>query len=302
MKKIIGFACIVFLLLTLSVPTFAQETVITADVPVSHTVTVISDNGKIIIDGKAVSGKQQIERHKKQSYRIIPQEGKQLDKLLYNGEDVTSQVKNSVYTAPPLVHDAVLIATYKDVPQTPDNRKYDISGRVVDSDGKTLSDVTVEIGGKTVNTDKNGNYDISDVSSGIHYIIITDRDGKIIGSNELLINKADNEKLTVKIDKNGCIVISPCKDTKKISLDLRVEKDGFISAISVKDITENQQSSQTQSNPQPSEGQSSQPSLTPTGDNSNILLFINLLFVSVSALCIFFIFARKKQKVHNDKN
>lgn len=127
MKKIIGFACIVFLLLTLSVPTFAQETVITADVPESHTVNVIiSNNGKIVLDdGKAVFGKQQIERHKKQRYRIIPKEGKQLDKLLYNGEDVTSQVKNGVYIAPALVHDAVLVATYKDVdvPQTNENKQ-----------------------------------------------------------------------------------------------------------------------------------------------------------------------------------
>ena len=67
-----------------------------------------------IADNKVCGDTVLIERQKEQTYWIIPDEGKELDKLYYNGEDVTSQMAGSTFTAPALIGDATLKAVFED--------------------------------------------------------------------------------------------------------------------------------------------------------------------------------------------
>ena len=121
MKKRIGYLCAVLLAGCISVPVLAAETELTVSVPEQHTVTIESDGGRIAADGTVCGDTVEVERHKEQAYRILPDAGKVLESLTYNGEDVTEQVKNGIFTAPALVRDAVLRAVYTDAPAAPDN-------------------------------------------------------------------------------------------------------------------------------------------------------------------------------------
>ena len=69
--------------------------------------------------------------------------------LLYNGEDVTDQVTNGVFTAPSLVRDAELTAVFADAPAAPDDKTYDISGIVTDASGNPIPGATLDMGGRT---------------------------------------------------------------------------------------------------------------------------------------------------------
>ena len=272
MKKILCFLCTLFLLIGVSITAFAQDTVLQTEIPNSHTVTVESNGGRISLEGVVCKAAVSVERHKEQSYRIIPDDGKLVDKVLYNGEDVTDKVIRNVFTAPKLVRDAELSVTYKDAPAASDERKYEIHGTVEDENGDPLSGVTVDIGGKTEVTDEKGKFQLEDIPSGIHSVVITDKDGKVLGSGVITIDKADESGLTFTVDKNGNPVIKPGANTKIIDLTLVVDKNGDIKITGVADST-----------PQSGNTDDKAPQ---TGDAGNLNLWIGLLITSGAVLLI----------------
>lgn len=267
MKNILSFICSVLFLLCMGVTAFAEETDLTASIPERHTVTIDSDGGRIAADGVVLGESVEIERHTEQAYRVIPHPGKKLQSLSYNGENVTGAMKNGVFTAPKLVRDAALTAVYTDAPPAPDDREYDIGGTVVDEDGNPLSGVTVDIGGKTDVTDGDGHFKLKDVPSGTHPVMITDKDGKVIGSGEITIGKADKGDLTLTVDEMGNPVVQPSENTESIALTLVVRDDGSVGVKDAKDTT-----------PPP------KPTGPQTGDNSNMWLWFFLLFVSTATM------------------
>lgn len=275
MKKIICLLCSLFLLMSVSITAFAEETVLTAEVPNAHTVTVTSEGGRVALDGTVCKDTAEVERHKEQSYRIIPDAGKLIDKVLYNGEDVTAQLEKGVFTAPKLVRDAELEVVYKNAPSAPDSRKYDIGGKVEDTDGKAVSGVTIDIGNQGAVTDENGRFQLKDIPSGIHTIAITGEDGKVIGSGQITIEKADPDDLTLTADKDGNPVIHPQSDTKDIDLTLVVGEDGSITIKAAEDVT-----------PEPQQ----------TGDNSSLWLWLGLLTTSAGVVFIILLTNRRKKK------
>ncbi len=270
MKKLLCFLCTLLLLMSTGITAFAEETVLTADIPNTHMVTVKSDHGRVALDGAVCEGRAEVERHREQSYRIIPNAGKQIDKVLYNGEDVTDQVIKSVFTAPKLVRDAELEVVYKNVPGAPDERKYEIHGTVEDENGVHLSGVTVDIGGKTEVTDEDGKFQMKEIPSGTHPVAITDQNGKVLGSSVLIIEKADGNKLTFTVDKNDNPVIKPGKNTKIIDLTIVVAQNGDLKITGVSDST-------------PLSGNTGNNS-PQTGDTDNPNLWLSLLIASGTAL------------------
>jgi cobalamin biosynthesis Mg chelatase CobN len=54
-----------------------------------------------------------IERHKEQTYEVVPDSGKNLVSLYYNGEDVTDQMEGNTYTAPAIIADGSLKAVFR---------------------------------------------------------------------------------------------------------------------------------------------------------------------------------------------
>ena len=283
MKKILCVLCTLLLLMGMSVPAFAQETVLNAEIPKTHMVTVESADGRVALDGVVCKGTAEVERHKEQNYRIIPDDGKVIDRVLYNGEDVTEELVKGVFTAPRLVRDAELVVTYKDAPPAPDDKKYDISGTLEDGDGNPIPGVTVEIGGKTDVTDEDGRFEIEDVPSGTHPVVVIDEDGSIIASGEITIDKADGDELILTVDKDGNPVIKPAKDTKDIDLTLVVGKDGSITVKNVADVTPKA----------PGDGKSPQ-----TGDFSHMNVWFSLMAASAGVLLILMF---RKRKVKTEK-
>lgn len=206
-------------------------------VPEYHTVTIEADGGKISANGSVCGDALQVNRHDEQSYWILPDSGKVLEALYYNGVDVTDQVKNGVFTALSISDDAELKAVFKDAPVVNSDKTYDITGTLTDEKGNPISGVVVDIGGKTGKTDENGNFTVKDVPSGTHTVIITDENGKIIGHTQLTIRESDDSGLTLTTDENGIYVIKHESSTNTIVLDLKLGDDGVISIGSARDAS-----------------------------------------------------------------
>lgn len=206
-------------------------------VPEYHTVTIEADGGKISANGSVCGDALQVNRHDEQSYWILPDSGKVLEALYYNGVDVTDQVKNGVFTALSISDDAELKAVFKDAPVVNSDKTYDITGTLTDEKGNPISGVVVDIGGKTGKTDENGNFTVKDAPSGTHTVIITDENGKIIGHTQLTIRESDDSGLTLTIDENGIYVIKPESSTNTIVFELKLGDDGVISIGSARDAS-----------------------------------------------------------------
>ncbi len=92
---------------------------ISAAVPATHVITFISSGGRIEDVDSTVGGHKEYGRRSEQPFHIIPDDGKEIDKVLYGGEDVTSKVKDGYFTTPPLVADMVFEVIYRDIPVEP---------------------------------------------------------------------------------------------------------------------------------------------------------------------------------------
>lgn len=237
MKK--GFIMLLTFVLIFSsgITAHAEDVNLGTVVPEYHTVTIEADGGKISANGSVCGDALQVNRHDEQSYWILPDSGKVLEALYYNGVDVTDQVKNGVFTALSISDDAELKAVFKDAPVVNSDKTYDITGTLTDENGNPISGVVVDIGGKTGKTDENGNFTVKDVPSGTHTVIITDENGKIIGHTQLTIRESDDSGLTLTTDENGIYVIKPESSTNTIVLDLKLGDDGVISIGSARDAS-----------------------------------------------------------------
>ena len=112
MKKVLSLLLALVLACSMSVTALAGEATIRTTVPQRHTVAVEAEGGKVITNNKVCGDTVLIERQKEQTYWIVPDEGKELDRLYYNGEDVTGQMAGSTFTAPALIGGAALKAVF----------------------------------------------------------------------------------------------------------------------------------------------------------------------------------------------
>ena len=97
-----------------AVETSSGSATVTTAVPSTHKVTFIVHNGKIENNGIVVGDTAYNDRQSVQSYVLLPDKDNNLERVLYNNEDVTAQVRNSIFTAPPLTNDAVLEVFYRE--------------------------------------------------------------------------------------------------------------------------------------------------------------------------------------------
>lgn len=226
------------LVLSSCITAYADDVKLGTVIPEYHTVTVKADGGKIAADGTVCGSAVQIKRHSEQAYWIMPDSGKVLDALYYNGEDVTDQVKNGVFIAPSLSNDAELRAVFKDAPAVDSDKTYDISGTLTDDDGNPIPDAVVDIGGITGKTDENGNFIVEDVPAGTHTVIVKDKNGEIIGHTQITIGEPGSGSLSLTTDENGNYVITPNSSTKEIVLEMSIVENGVITVKSAKDAAD----------------------------------------------------------------
>ena len=119
MKKITVMLIAVLLLCVPCMTAFAEApeqkgATISTTVPATFNITFISNGGRIEEYSNVVDDHETYERRTVHTYHIIPEEGKEIAKVLFGGEDVTSQVKDCYFTTPPLTTDMTLEVIYKD--------------------------------------------------------------------------------------------------------------------------------------------------------------------------------------------
>ena len=95
-------------------PTEQKGATISTTVPATCDITFISDGGKIEEGSNDLDGTEEFDRRSVHTFHIIPEEGKEIDKVLFGGEDVTSQIKDGYFTTPPLIADMTFEVIYKD--------------------------------------------------------------------------------------------------------------------------------------------------------------------------------------------
>ena len=119
MKKITVMLIAVLMLCVPCMTAFAAPTeqkgaTISTTVPAKYNITFISDGGRIEEGSNDLDGTEEFDRRSVHTFHIIPDDGKEIDRVLFGGEDVTEQVKDGYFTTPPLVADMVLEVIYKD--------------------------------------------------------------------------------------------------------------------------------------------------------------------------------------------
>lgn len=290
MKK--GFIILLTFVLIFSsgITVHAEDVNLGTVVPEYHTVIIEADSGKISADGNVCGDALQVKRHDEQSYWILPDSGKVLEALYYNGVDVTDQVKNGVFTALSISDDAELKAVFKDAPVVNSDKTYDITGTLTDEKGNPISGVVVDIGGKTGKTDENGNFTVKDVPSGTHTVIITDENGKIIGHTQLTIRESDDSGLTLTTDENGIYVIKPENSTNTIVLELKLCDDGVISIGSAIDasLDDNSTKEDDSSTQDDSSAAKDDAAASPqTGNDVDSRIWLILLFAGAAILPVY---------------
>ncbi len=99
-----------------SVPAFADggNTTLTAKVPCTVTLQV-GDHGKVTVDGTDYTGNASFQRDAGTvvTYTFTPNTLYSVDKVIYNGAEVTSELSGNTYTAPALTGNAALSVSFK---------------------------------------------------------------------------------------------------------------------------------------------------------------------------------------------
>lgn len=276
MKKITTLLTALLLVCSLCLAAQAEELTVSTLVPGHHNVAVEASGGRVIADNQLCGATVAVERQKEQTWQLVPNQGKILSALYYNGENVTDQMKGTTFTAPSITEDAKLKAVFVNVPRQEDH--FDLEGTVTDSEGSPIPGATVDIGGYTGTTDENGEFRIEDIPPGTYPVVITDKDGAIIGTGEITIGKPGEGALTVTTDENGSPVIIPGKNTDKIGMTLTLEKDGTVTLADVKDITPGKPVKSTH-----------------TGDDTAIISWLCLIAAAVACLALCIVPRRKKK-------
>ena len=127
-NKICAVLLIAILLVAcIPVSVFASETTLTTTVPSQVSVKLeIEGNGKIEVNGKSYTESTTIEvnRHTKTEFYIISNSDYELKAILYNDENVFSELRDSIFTLQEIENDSVLKVTFtpkSDSPETGDS-------------------------------------------------------------------------------------------------------------------------------------------------------------------------------------
>lgn len=161
-------------------------------------------------------------------------------------------------------------------------------GRIVDSNGKPMVNVIVELHSKvqTARTDSNGFFRFNMVEMGKHSLIVKDANGKVIASKDFSI--VEGTPLSVTED----IITAENRSTFTVT----VEAKG--SNLTFKDLQEGDHtvagggsSDEPGININDSQGSVSSPQ---TGDSTNLALWYTLLILSLSGLVIMAVLGRRR--------
>ncbi|MBQ3929297.1 MAG: hypothetical protein VZR73_17025 [Acutalibacteraceae bacterium] len=143
MKKIAVLLMTLILLCSIPMTVYADSVRIDTDVPASHSVMVDVTGGTVKADGVVCKDQIAVERQKSQLYELVPEKGYQLDKLYYNGQDVTSLVKDNQFVADPIHADGVLKVLFKRIAEKSTHPSEQSSGTTPGHTPETKKDTEI---------------------------------------------------------------------------------------------------------------------------------------------------------------
>lgn len=115
-KTLLAFLAALLLLSVFSVTAFAESgsTTLTTTVPCTVTLQV-GDHGKVTVDGTDYTGNASFQRDAGTvvTYTFTPNGLFSVDKVIYNGVEVTDELSGNSYTAPALTGNATLEVSFK---------------------------------------------------------------------------------------------------------------------------------------------------------------------------------------------
>ena len=122
MKKYISALLLTVFLLVLAPAALADSTILTTNVPSTHTISLDVGSGGSV---NGLRGKTEIgaDRHSKVVFEIKPDSGYKIKSVIYNGEDVTSKVSGGKFIIESVENDGNLKVTFQSSisPQTGDS-------------------------------------------------------------------------------------------------------------------------------------------------------------------------------------
>lgn len=238
MKKIAAVLMCLCLIAVLPLTAYASQsnTNISAVVPNTHNITVVSDGAEVFFGG-ASNSSFTVERLSEPTFIIRANSGKTVKQVLLNGEDVTSSVKGGYYTLAPIYEDKTLMVVTQDSQSdTSQSKTYTVKGTVMQN-GQPVEGVTLELRStlKTDVTDKDGSFLFDSVECGKHSLTAIEN-GLIVGYVEFEL--AESEETSLSLADTGVYNITVDKDEIGIHLDLHLNEDNTMQIYSVSGIAD----------------------------------------------------------------
>lgn len=281
------FVVLLMLCLVMALPVSASHsTEIRTVVPDTHTVSVtVTNGGAVIADGKvyAEDAALQVPHGQPATLAVRPDAGYRTESVLLDGKPVS--LKGGIFTLERVESGhTVKVSFIKD--STPPLTKdvYTIVGTLTNG-GTPLADATLKLrsnGPITEKTDQNGRFRFDGVEPGDHSLTVF-KDGKALGFIAFFLQPG-TEEVGVLYASDGSITVTAEQDTKILRLDFNLTGTGGIVIEDAGKIDPENTGAIEEYPPK-------------TGDNSNMLIWVALLFVSGGVLTVFSIKSRKRKAV-----
>lgn len=281
------FVVLLMLCLVMALPVSASHsTEIRTVVPDTHTVSVtVTNGGAVIADGKvyAEDAALQVPHGQPATLAVRPDAGYRTESVLLDGKPAS--LKGGILTLERVESGhTVKVSFSKDSTPPPSKEVYTVVGTLTYG-GTPLAGAVLELRSNrpiTVKTDHNGKFRFDGVEPGGHSLTVL-KDGMVQGFIAFSIQPG-TEEVEVLYASDGSITVTVEQDTKILRLDFNLTGTGGIVIEDAGKIDPEDTGAIEEYPPQ-------------TGDNSNMLIWVALLFVSGGALTVFGIKSRKRKAV-----
>lgn len=236
MKKIASLLLCLCLVFSLPTVAFAQtsessgDAVISASVPETHKITVYADGADVMFNGE-MQDSFTVERLSEPTVIIRAESGKSVKQVLFNGEDITSQIKGGYYTLEPVYEDKTLTVITEDEQTVPQSKTYTVKG-TVKRNGEPVENVTLELRStlKTDVTDSKGRFSFTDVECVKHSLTAIEN-GKIVGYVEFELT--EGMEADFSLEGSGLYKVTANQDEIGVDLTLNLNDDDTMQIDSV---------------------------------------------------------------------
>lgn len=120
LSKPVMFLMLAVIFLTAAVTVHAESAFINTEVPYSHLVSVdIIGKGTVTAGGSMTDNGFVVERHNRQKYTFTACDGYRLERVIYDGEDITGNITEDIFTADGIDHDICMTVIFTPIADTP---------------------------------------------------------------------------------------------------------------------------------------------------------------------------------------